>query len=228
MNSSSVLNMFENIAKSYDLMNNVMTFGTHSVIKSIAISRLPISQKSTILDLCTGTGDIAIHIARRYKCKKVIGVDFSNNMLELAREKAKNLPNVEFMQADVLSLPFADNEFDASFISFGLRNVSNIEVCLQEMMRVTKDGGHVSNLDLGKPHKFFNTFFAPYFFKLVPILGKLIHGSSAPYKYLPESNKAFPSQDELVKLLSEIGCVDSKNYDYLFGAIAQQVGIVRK
>ena len=145
-------------------------------------------------------------------------------MLAIAKDKALGMKNIEFMLGDALNLPFKDDEFDASFISFGLRNLTDIEKGLSEMKRVTKQGGLVVNIDTGKPKGFFKLLFNLYFFHIVPIIGKLFNGNSTPYKYLPQSTKNFPSGDELVSKFKNLGLSNVKKYDFLFGTISQQVG----
>lgn len=224
MNPTQIQNMFNIIAKDYDLMNSIITFGMNSLIKNDAISKIPLKEDCKVLDLCCGTGDIAIQIARRYKNSKVVGIDFSANMIAIAKNKTANYNNIELLQGDVLNLDFEDNMFDLCIISFGLRNVANIPLCVSEMTRVTKENGYICNLDLGKPNKIFNILFKPYFNYVVPFLGKMFHGDSQPYKYLPESGQTFPSQEELLEIFKNAGCKKAWNYNLLFGSIAQQIG----
>jgi demethylmenaquinone methyltransferase/2-methoxy-6-polyprenyl-1,4-benzoquinol methylase len=223
---SSIQNLFNEIAKDYDLMNDIMSLGLHPAIKKKAASRIPVKSNDRILDICTGTGDIAINLAKKHPDAQIIALDFSEKMLEIAQKKAKNFKNIEFIQADATKLPFEDNFFDACSISFGLRNLPDVKTSLIEFKRVLKEGGYFSSLDLGKPHPLFNVVFKPYFFYIVPILGKIIHGNNCPYKYLPESNIEFPSQGELVKILEELGFEDVKNYNYALGTMAQQIAKV--
>ena len=226
-NSANIKQMFDNIAKNYDKLNNIMTFHQHLNIKERAIKNVNLNTNAKILDVCTGTGDIAIYIAQNVvKSGKVIGVDFSENMLALAKEKARGVKNLEFKFADALALPFEDGEFDACFISFGLRNLTDLKDGLKEMKRVTKKGGFIINLDTGKPTGIVRIFHELFFFKIVPLFGKLFNGNDAPYKYLPESTKEFPSADELVEIFKELGLTNVRKVDFLFGAISEQIGQV--
>lgn len=218
--------MFDNIAKSYDKLNNIISLKMHLRIKEQAIKNVSLKPDFKVLDVCTGTGDIAIYIAQILPQGAVTGVDFSQNMLEIARKKAKNIKNITFINADALNLPFKDGEFDACFISFGLRNLTDLKKGLQEIKRVTKSGGFVVSLDTGKPKGIIGFFYNLFFFKLVPILGRIFHGDFQPYKYLPESTKKFPPPDELVKIFEEIGLKNVERYDFLFGAISEQIGVV--
>lgn len=216
--------MFDNIAKSYDRLNNIISFGRHLSVKKAAIDNLQLKSDSKVLDLCTGTGDIAIYIASKVKEGCVIGVDFSEEMIEIAKKKGQGIDNLAFINADVLDLPFKDEEFDACFISFGLRNLTDLRKGLEEMKRVTKKGGVVVNIDTGKPKGLMGFVYNLFFFHIIPLLGLIFSGKLSPYKYLPQSTKKFPIPEELVKIFEEIGFKDVQRYDFLFGAISQQIG----
>lgn len=219
--------MFDNIAKNYDKLNNIISLKMHLCVKKRAISNVALKADSKVLDVCTGTGDIAIYLAQNViKDGTITGLDFSEEMLKLAKNKAQNIKNLNFIEGDALNLPFDDNEFDACFISFGLRNLTDLKRGLQEMKRVTIEGGFVVNIDTGKPKGIVGFLFNLFFFHLVPLLGYFFHGDSSPYKYLPESTKNFPNPDELVKIFEELGFKNVKKYDFLFGAISQQIGEV--
>lgn len=227
MANLDIQEMFNKIAQNYDRLNDVISFNGQLSVKKKAIENVPLKSDFKILDVCTGTGDIAIYIAKSVvKNGKVIGIDFSDNMLAIAKNKAQGVDNIEFFKADALNLPFAEGEFDASFVSFGLRNIPKLKEALLEMKRVTKKGGFVVNLDTGKPKGIFKFFHYLYFFMLVPILGRLFNGDESAYKYLPESTKKFPSSQELSEIFCDIGLSEIKTYDFIFGAISQQVGKV--
>ena len=222
---TDIKNMFNNIAKNYDKLNNIISFGLHLNVKKRAINNVPLKSDFKILDLCTGTGDIAIYIAKNIVKKGcVIGADFSQEMLRIAKFKAQNIENLDFIAADALNLPFKDEEFDACFISFGLRNLTDLKKGLEEMKRVTKKGGFVVSIDTGKPKGIVGFFFNLFFFHIVPILGKIFNKDASPYKYLPKSTKKFPSPDELVKIFEQTGLKNIKKYDFIFGAISEQIG----
>lgn len=224
--SSEIQKMFDNIAQSYDKLNNIISFGRHLDTKKQAISNVPLKSDFKVLDLCTGTGDIAIYIASIVKDGLVIGADFSEKMLEIARKKGEGIENLAFVQADALDLPFKDEEFDACFISFGLRNLTDLRKGLAEMKRVTKNGGYVVNIDTGKPKGLMGFVYNLFFFHIIPLLGLLFSGKFSPYKYLPQSTKKFPSPDELVKIFEETELKNVQRYDFLFGAISEQTGQV--
>lgn len=220
---------FDGLAPKYDFLNQVLSCGMHLRSKKEAIQRIPVQPQARILDICTGSGDIAVFVARDNPLCRVIGVDVSQNMLQLAREKAKGLTNVEFRTADALNLPFQDGEFDAVFMGFGLRNLSDMAKGISEMKRVTKPGGYVTSLDLGKPKEgALRTVYHFYFERLMPFLGRTVfhrHEFNS-FRYLPESNKFFPSPQELVRLFQSCGLKDVRTHDYMLGGISQQIGRV--
>lgn len=222
----NIKEMFNTIAKSYDKLNDIISFNFQSNIKKQAIGNLSLNQKIKVLDVCTGTGDIAIYFAKLLPCANVTGIDFSPEMLKVALVKAENISNIKFMEGEALNLPFSDGEFDISFISFGLRNLTDLEQGLKEMKRVTKTGGTVSSLDMGKMKGLLAPFFNFFLFKIVPILGLVFSAKFAAYKYLPRSTEKFPSQERLLEIFEEIGLKNVKKHDFLFGAISQQIGMV--
>jgi len=216
--STDILNLFNSIANKYDLLNNLISFGMHKLVKQRAIRNVPLKKGAETLDLCAGTGDIAAMLAENFR---VTAVDFSENMLEIARKR--NPGNIKFIQADVLQLPFEDDSFDAVFISFGLRNLESLDKGIAEMKRVVKHGGFVVNLDTGKPKGFIGKLFRFYFFNIVPLIGKIFVKNFAAYKYLPESTENFPPQEELVEIFKHAGFRVVRNYNFVFGAMAQQI-----
>lgn len=220
--------LFNSISGNYDKLNDIISFGLHRKIKQDVINQIedyfPFTLHAshfTFLDLCTGTGDLASLLKQTYLEAKVIGVDFSEKMLDIARGKN---PDIDFLETDCTNLPFEDESFDLCTISFGLRNIEDMEKALQEIYRVLKKGGIFINLDLGKPNKFFNLFCKPYMYLWVAILGKVFHGDETPYKYLAVSNETFPSPAELIKIYEKIGFSNITNKNYLFGQIASQTG----
>ena len=219
------MELFNSIAIDYDKLNDIMSFGLHRKIKKDIIKRALsqvayLSKHTACLDLCTGTGDLAGLLKNKCPFAQIIGVDFSEKMLEIAKKKH---PEINFIEADCAKLPFKDESFDLCTISFGLRNVENIENVLAEIYRVLKPNGIFINLDLGKPNKFFNFFLKPYMYFWVAFLGKFFHGDKTPYEYLAVSNETFPSQSGLVKIFEKNGFKNVKNKNYLFGQIASQI-----
>ncbi len=219
--------MFDSLAVDYDLMNNIISLGQNKPVKKQVIKNVSLSSGMKILDVCTGTGDFPIFITQKLgESIEIIGVDFSEKMLEIARKKNQKYKNIEFINVDALNLPFNDSTFDAVFIGYGLRNLSDLKKGILEFKRVTKKGGYLVNLDMGKPKGLVGYMFKLYFFNIVPLLGKFIHGSSKPYVYLPESCEDFPDQNKLVEIFYELGFSEVKNYNFAFGALAQQVAKV--
>jgi len=219
---------FDGLAPKYDVLNEVLSLGQHQRIKKKFIKRLEIQPKSKILDLCTGSGDIALFIAKQYPDCEVIGTDVSEKMLDIAQKRSQGFPNVEFRNADTLHLPFEDNSFDTVLIGFGIRNLVDLNEGIAEMKRVTKEGGKISSLDLGKPKGVLLNFIHKIHFQtIVPFLGKHIfhRGEFNSFRYLPESGKHFPPQDALVQILKSHGLSSVVNYNYMLGSIAQQIAI---
>ncbi len=223
----NIKNLFDSIAKNYDKLNTIISLGLHKKVKKNSIEEIPLKMPSKILDLCCGTADIGIIMSKKFPDSEIFCVDFSDEMLKIAREKTQKYNNIKVLSADALDMPFDDDFFDISVISFGLRNLDDIKKGLLEMKRVTKKDGYVVNLDTGKVANInLMPLFYLFFNVLMPFLGKIFHGKIMPYKYLSESAKTFPSQKELIQIFNELGFNDIKNYDYIFGAIAQQIAKV--
>src|SRR6201986_3768964 len=199
--------MFDRIAGVYDRVNSVMTAGLHHKWRRRAAELAALEPGGRALDVATGTGDLAFELGHRVAPQgSVIGVDFSDAMLEHAREKAAQRTRVtsspvevsiEFAHANALALPFGDDEFDAAAVGFGARNFSNLDQGLAEMTRVVRPGGRVVVLEITTPTKPpLSTFFDLWFDRIVPLLGRLA-GDSAAYSYLPSSVKRFPGPEGL-------------------------------
>jgi demethylmenaquinone methyltransferase/2-methoxy-6-polyprenyl-1,4-benzoquinol methylase len=192
--------MFDRIAKVYDLMNSVMTAGMHHRWRQRAADLAEVGPGSAALDVATGTGDLAIELARRGA--EVTGTDFAPAMLELARQKA---PGLTFEEGDALQLRYLDGAFDAVTVGFGARNFSDLNRGLDEMTRVTKPGGRVVVLEITTPQKPpLSLFFRAWFDRVVPQLGRLA-GDSDAYTYLPNSVRRFPGPEELAGRMAAAG-----------------------
>jgi len=213
-NPQKIKSMFNKIAKDYDKNNNIISFGLHKYVKKLAINRFKFSGKC--LDLCTGTGDIAELMSK--KCDEVIGLDFSSEMLNIARKKH---PDINFIEGDCTSLPFEDNSFDAITISFGLRNIENYELALNEIYRVLKPNGLFFHLDFGKENFIANIL---YNF-IIPKLVKLFYGDSLPYEYLIQSKKLFFDTKKLIELFYKHKLMLVQKKHFLFGTINCQLCI---
>jgi demethylmenaquinone methyltransferase / 2-methoxy-6-polyprenyl-1,4-benzoquinol methylase len=196
--ADSVRAMFDRIAGVYDLMNTVMTAGLHHRWRERAVDLARVGPGSAALDVATGTGDLAIELARRGA--DVVGSDFSEGMLAKARAKA---PGLRWEQADALALPYADDSFDAATVGFGARNFSDLAGGLREMARVVRPGGRVVILEITTPAKPpLSTFFSLWFDRIVPLLGRF----DEAYTYLPSSVKRFPGPEPLAATLVDAGC----------------------
>lgn len=230
-----VLDQFERIAKNYDLTNDAISLGMHRSWKHQAVDNLVNDASGKYLDVCCGTGDLALLIAERlYANGSVTGLDFSKNMLKVAksrelkrREESRNLvAQVDWQEGDAQALPFADNSFDGAIISFGLRNLTDLPRGIKEMARVVKPGGKVINLDLGKAT---NPIFAPafhlFFSYVVPVIGSLMQNDLKAYTYLPESLKTFPSPEKISLMFQEAGLKDVCHKPLALGSVAMHIGI---
>ena len=198
----SVRTMFDRIAPVYDVMNHVMTAGLDIRWRRRA-AEAAVRAGDRVLDAACGTGDLAIADLRA-GAGKVTGLDFSPKMLERARAKHTS---VEWLQGDMLALPFADETFDAATVGFGVRNVENLELGLRELRRVLRPGGRVAILEITQPRGALRPFYSLWFDRIVPLLGKVLPGGDA-YTYLPASVKRFPTAERLAEMLREAGFGD--------------------
>jgi demethylmenaquinone methyltransferase/2-methoxy-6-polyprenyl-1,4-benzoquinol methylase len=216
--------MFDRIAGPYDRMNSVMTAGLHHRWRSRAADLAAVGPGSRVLDVATGTGDLAIELARRVAPGgSVVGCDFSDGMLARARAKA---PGIRFEWADALSLGYADGAFDAATVGFGARNFGDLDRGLAEMARVVRPGGKVVILEITTPTRPpLSSFFRVWFDRVVPSLGKLA-GDSDAYNYLPNSVKRFPGADELAGRMAGVGLTGIHYLLTAGGIIAIHVGEV--
>jgi demethylmenaquinone methyltransferase/2-methoxy-6-polyprenyl-1,4-benzoquinol methylase len=211
--------MFDRIARVYDGMNSVMTAGMHHRWRERAVDLARVGPGSRALDVATGTGDLAIALRRRGA--EVIGLDFSEAMLEIARRKA---PEISFEQGNALALPYGDAEFDAVTVGFGARNFSDLDAGLREMARVAKPGGRVVVLEITDPQRPpLSWFFRLWFDRVVPALGR-VAGDSDAYTYLPSSVRRFPGPEELAARLAAAGLEDVRWILTAGGIIALHAG----
>ena len=200
--AEGVRRMFDRIAPVYDLMNRVMTAGLDQRWRRLTVREV-VSPGDRVLDGCCGTGDLAV-AARKAGAGEVIGLDFSEGMLERARRKE---PAIEWIQGDLLELPFEDGSFDAATVGFGVRNVADLERGLAELRRVLRPGGRVGILEITKPRGPLKLFYRLWFDALIPLAGKVLPGGKA-YTYLPASVRRFPGPDELAALMRARGFGD--------------------
>ncbi|HWB69063.1 MAG TPA: bifunctional demethylmenaquinone methyltransferase/2-methoxy-6-polyprenyl-1,4-benzoquinol methylase UbiE [Solirubrobacterales bacterium] len=219
--SGQVNRMFDRIAGRYDALNSVMTAGLHHRWRERAADRAELSPGDTALDVCCGTGDLALELARRVTPGgRVVGCDFSEPMLDLAREKAgeRGVEGVRFEWADALKLPYDDARFDAVTVGFGVRNLADLQAGFAEMARVLRPGGRLVILEITQPARFpLSAFFSLWFDRVVPLLGALT-GDSDAYSYLPESVRTFPDPHRLAAMLEGAG-LERIRYTVLAGGI---------
>jgi demethylmenaquinone methyltransferase / 2-methoxy-6-polyprenyl-1,4-benzoquinol methylase len=213
--------MFDRIAGPYDLMNSVMTAGLHHRWRQRAADLARVGPGSRALDVASGTGDLAIELARRGA--DVTGSDFSEGMLDVARRKA---PGLRWEHGNALALPYPDDGFDAATVGFGARNFSDLERGLREMARVVRPGGRVVVLEITTPQRPpLSTFFSLWFDRVVPVLGRL-GGETEAYTYLPSSVKRFPGPRDLGALMTGAGLSDVRWILTAGGIIALHSGTV--
>jgi demethylmenaquinone methyltransferase / 2-methoxy-6-polyprenyl-1,4-benzoquinol methylase len=209
--SDEVRGMFDRIAPVYDVMNRLMTAGLDGRWRRLAV-RAVVWPGDRVLDACCGTGDLAIEAERRGG--KVVGLDFSERMLERARRKSDR---IEWVRGDALALPFDDASFDAATIGFGIRNVDDLDTGLRELARVVRPGGRLAVLEITRPTGVLRPFFRLWFDVLIPLAGKALPGGAA-YTYLPASVRRFPGPDDLADALRRAGFADV-SYRLLAGGI---------
>ncbi len=215
-----VATMFNNISKKYDFLNHFLSCGIDILWRKKAIRLLQPSAPKEILDIATGTGDFAI-AALKLNPNKVTGIDISEGMLNVGREKikSKGLTNkIELLLGDSENLPFEDNKFDAYTAGFGVRNFENLEKGLAEMYRVLKPNGTAVILEFSKPKTFpIKQIYTFYFNKVLPGIGKLVSKDNSAYTYLPESVDAFPDGQDFINILTKLGYHNATAIPLLFG-----------
>ena len=226
-----VRQMFAEIAPKYDLMNHVLSLNidTHWRAKTLRILKL--QSGAPVLDVCTGTGDLALSMARSLgRETRIVGSDFCVEMLEIARKKQiRKLPGysqVEFIEADTQALPFPENHFQAVTVAFGLRNVAVTPKGLSEMRRVCKTGGQVAVLEFSKPTLFgLSHLYNAYFKHILPRVGQsMSKNKQSAYAYLPQSVQEFPSGEALAIIMREAKLTDIKMVPMTFGVVTLYLG----
>lgn len=218
-----VAEVFHSVASKYNVMNDVMSFGIHRLWKNTTMQLAAAKRGDHALDLAGGTGDLTILLSRRVGPKgRVVLSDINSSMLEEGRKRLINkgiVENVEFKQINAEHIPFDDNTFDIVTIGFGLRNVTDKLAALKEMKRVLKPGGRVVILEFSKPTvPGLGSLYDFYSFNIIPKMGKLIADDEASYRYLTESIRMHPGQEELKAMMLEAG-FDEVDYKNLTGGI---------
>jgi demethylmenaquinone methyltransferase/2-methoxy-6-polyprenyl-1,4-benzoquinol methylase len=199
-----VNSVFDRVYKNYDFMNDIMSFGVHRLWKQNLVSWMNPQLGNKIIDVASGTGDLAKIISKKNNCRNIIYcVEPNHGMLETGKKKLKSLKNIKWFLASAEKLPFKDNTFDFYTISYGIRNVTDINLCLQEAFRVLKPGGRFFCLEFSKvENEILNSLYKNYS-KLIPIFGKIVIGSAEPYEYLVTSIDKFYDQYELVEFIKK-------------------------
>jgi demethylmenaquinone methyltransferase/2-methoxy-6-polyprenyl-1,4-benzoquinol methylase len=222
-----VAQMFDNISPKYDLLNHVLSLGIDIYWRKKAIRLLRSEKPRIILDIATGTGDFAIEAAA-LKPEKIIGMDISEGMLQVGREKIKRLgleKLIDLRQGDSERLPLEDNYFDAVIVSFGVRNFENLEKGLRDMHRVLKPGGTCVILEFSKPKAFpLKQLYYFYFRTILPLIGKVISKDQSAYTYLPESVQAFPDGEDFIGIFRQSGFNSTKCITLSFGISSIYIG----
>lgn len=221
--------MFDTIAPRYDFLNRLLSLGIDRHWRTFAVKRLSMPENGRILDIATGTGDVALEIARQGgEGVGIVGVDVSREMVEVGRQKVAASPysgRISFEIAPCEDLPFDDNSFDGVSIAFGIRNVVDRPRGLKEMYRVLKPGGRAVILEFSTPRStVFKSIYHFYFLRVLPVVGGLFSTFSA-YQYLPDSVLEFPPQEEFKGLMASMGFRDLKYYNLTLGIATVYVGV---
>jgi demethylmenaquinone methyltransferase/2-methoxy-6-polyprenyl-1,4-benzoquinol methylase len=220
--AEQVNRMFDRVASRYDLLNSLMSAGLHHRWRERAADRAELAPGGSALDVCCGTGDLTLELASRLAPGgSVVGCDFSEPMLDLAREKAeaRNVDGVRFEWADALSLPYDAGRFDAVTVGFGLRNFADRDRGLREMARVLRPGGRLVVLEFTRPSRPpFSTFYSLWFDRIAPVLGRISDDPEA-YAYLAESVRSFPGPRDLAEKMDRAAGLEEIRYSILAGGI---------
>jgi demethylmenaquinone methyltransferase / 2-methoxy-6-polyprenyl-1,4-benzoquinol methylase len=221
---ATVREMFDRISPSYDRMNRIMSFGMDGHWRAVAVRRSGLGAGDHALDVCCGTGDLALALRRRVgPAGRVVGVDFAADMLTVARRKSAE---VEWVEGDALALPFADDAFAAATVGFGMRNLPDHRAGFAEMARVVRPGGRVVCLELTEPPAPIAPFSRIWSDRLVPLIGRLVSGDGDAYRYLPASIHTFPRAAELAGVMRAAGLREVGFRRLLPGVVAVHVGTV--
>ncbi len=217
--SHRVRQLFSRIASRYDLINDVQSFGMHRLWKRTLIRSANIRAGERALDVCCGTGDIAVRLAQAGAT--VVGSDFTPEMLVQARARSEQ---IKWVQADALELPFPNDHFDVVTIGYGLRNLSDFPRGVRELVRVLKPGGRLLILDFGKPaNRLWRAVYFAYLRAVVPMFGLIFCGDSAAYSYILESLEHYPAQEGVTTLLNQSNCAEVRVENFFGGAMSLHI-----
>ncbi len=225
--------MFDSIAPAYDFMNTAMTFGLHRHWRNRAISAVAATglQPKEILDIATGTGDVAFELHRRFPEADILGIDLSEGMLDVAKRKLSSMndlsrSHISFRQGDSLALDLPDNSRDLITVAYGVRNFEHLKQGYEEMSRVLRPGGMLCVIELARPEKGLTRAGYDFYSKrLIPAIGRLVSGDSRAYSYLPESIAAAPQRKAMTDIMSECGFSEPTWHQLTFGAVCYYLAI---
>ncbi len=227
--SNLVREVFQSVAPKYDLMNDLMSFGQHRLWKRFTIAQAAIKPGQKILDVASGTGDLAMAFAKLVGANgKVVMTDINEAMLNTGRDRLMDagvIGNIDFVIADAESLPFATNDFDLVTIAFGLRNVTDKLTALKSMYRVLKPGGKLLVLEFSKPSTaILGKFYDFYSFNVIPKIGALVANDRDSYQYLVESIRMHPDQESMKNMMQEAGFEEVQYFNLCGGIVALHQG----
>lgn len=226
LKTQKVRDIFKSVSENYDIMNDLMSLGTHRLWKQWFVESLAITPNMTILDVAGGTGDITKEILNKYPAHdlKITVCDLTFQMMNVGRDKLidqGHFRNINWVNCNAEVMPFADASIDLYIISFGFRNVSNRDACLQEARRILKPGGYFVCMEFSQiQNSFLSQVYDQYAFKFLPLLGDKIAKDKQAYDYLAKSIKTFPSQEDFKKLIEKNGFKDVNYTNYFNGLVS--------
>lgn len=219
--TEQVREMFDSIAPAYDFMNRAMTFGVDKRWRSKAVAMVAALSPAAVLDVATGTGDLAITLSRRIPGATITGIDLSEGMIAIGRKKVEEAGlsgRISMQAADCLSLPFADNSFDAVTVAYGVRNFEHLDRGYAEMARVLRPGGMLCVIELSTPsNPLVKPFYNLYTRAIIPAIGRAVSSDTRAYSYLPASIAAMPQGDKMLALMTAAGLAEPRLRPLTFG-----------
>ncbi len=224
--AAKVAGVFSSVANRYDIMNDLMSAGLHRLWKRFAVEISAVREGGRVLDVAGGTGDLTSLFATRVGASGEVWLtDINREMLERGRDRLINAGRLTpVLQCDAERLPLPDGYFDCAIVGFGLRNMTHKDRALAEMLRVVRSGGRVLVLEFSRVWQPLRPAYDAYSFKLLPLLGKLVTGDADSYRYLVESIRKHPGQEELKQMLEQAGCERVEYYNLTAGVVALHVG----
>ncbi|MDR5684026.1 MAG: bifunctional demethylmenaquinone methyltransferase/2-methoxy-6-polyprenyl-1,4-benzoquinol methylase UbiE [Armatimonadota bacterium] len=221
-----VREMFSEIARHYDLLNNLLSFGLHRRWKRHAARLARLVPGGRALDVCCGTGDLAVLLHERIGAEgRAVGIDFAAPMVQIARQRSGGRGRIWFVQGDAESLPLPDAAFDAVTVGFGVRNVARLDVALRELHRVLRPGGRAVILEFSRPRNaLFRALYDFYSYTAIPWVGRRLSHHPDAYLYLPTSIRHWPNQEAFARILAAVGFTHVRYENLLWGAVAVHVG----